>query len=218
MDSVFFAFFAGEEPTLRGFYHGCGFNSAGMMFGGGCGLQLAKWVVEGTPDLDMYSWDISRFNRKLTGNNSWIRQRSHEAYAKNYSIVYPYDEPLASRKMNQSPLGPVLEKAGCVYQERHGFERPGWFSSAGPAPVQRYDWYGAYDNQPNPDQTYINRLKQDYTFEFPEHHSNVRSRVISIDLLLEIHNYSNRYQINRWIHCCLVLIRSKQNVKQPVSE
>ena len=30
----------GEEPTLRGFYHGCGFNSAGMMFGGGCGWQL----------------------------------------------------------------------------------------------------------------------------------------------------------------------------------
>ena len=38
----------GEEPTLRGFYHGCGFNSAGMMFGGGCGWQLVnfdKFVV-----------------------------------------------------------------------------------------------------------------------------------------------------------------------------
>jgi len=165
----------GEEPTLRGFYHGCGFNSAGMMFGGGCGQQLAKWVVQGVPDMDMYSYDISRFTPKLTRNNSWIRQRTHEAYAKNYSIVYPYDEPLASRKMNQSPLGPVLEQAGCVYQERHGFERPGWFSSAGPAPVQPYDWYGAYDNQPNPDQTYINRLKQDYTFEFPQHHSDIKA-------------------------------------------
>jgi len=38
----------GEEPTLRGFYHGCGFNSAGMMFGGGCGWQLVncdKFVI-----------------------------------------------------------------------------------------------------------------------------------------------------------------------------
>lgn len=34
----------GEEPTLRGFYHGCGFNSAGMMFGGGCGWQLVRFA------------------------------------------------------------------------------------------------------------------------------------------------------------------------------
>ena len=26
---------------------------------------------------------------------------------------------------------------GCVFQERHGWERPGWFSAQGPAPVSR---------------------------------------------------------------------------------
>ena len=44
----------GEDPRVRGFFHGVGFNSAGMMLGGGCGDQLAKWVVKGRPDLDMY--------------------------------------------------------------------------------------------------------------------------------------------------------------------
>uniref|UniRef100_A0A0P6D5B9 Putative Sarcosine dehydrogenase, mitochondrial n=1 Tax=Daphnia magna TaxID=35525 RepID=A0A0P6D5B9_9CRUS len=142
----------GEEPTLRGFYHGCGFNSAGMMFGGGCGWQLAKWIVQGRPDFDMFGYDIRRFAPDLARNADWVRQRSHEAYAKNYSIVYPHDEPLASRKMKRSPIAPLLEKAGCVFQERHGWERPGWFSSSGIAAVQPYDWYGAYGNAKNADQ------------------------------------------------------------------
>ena len=48
----------GEDPKVQGFFHGCGFNSAGMMFGGGCGEQLAKWVIQGQPDLDMFAYDI----------------------------------------------------------------------------------------------------------------------------------------------------------------
>lgn len=119
----------------------------------------------------MFSYDIRRFAPSLTRKGSWVRQRSHEAYAKNYSIVYPHDEPLASRKMKQSPLGPLLEQAGCVFQERHGWERPGWFSPSGPAVLQAYDWYGAYGHQLNADQTYFQRLKEDYTFGFPNNHS-----------------------------------------------
>ena len=68
----------GEEPTLRGFYHGCGFNSAGMMFGGGCGWQLAQWVVQGRPELDMFGYDVRRFSPHLTRNPVWIRQRRSE--------------------------------------------------------------------------------------------------------------------------------------------
>jgi len=119
----------------------------------------------------MFSYDIRRFAPNLTRKGSWVRQRSHEAYAKNYSIVYPHDEPLASRKMKQSPLGPLLEQAGCVFQERHGWERPGWFSPSGPSVLQPYDWYGAYGHQLNTDQTYFQRLKEDYTFGFPNNHS-----------------------------------------------
>ncbi|XP_046441775.1 sarcosine dehydrogenase, mitochondrial-like isoform X2 [Daphnia pulex] len=179
----------GEEPTLRGFYHGCGFNSAGMMFGGGCGWQLAKWIVQGRPDFDMFSYDIRRFSPDLTRNTDWIRQRSHEAYAKNYSIVYPHDEPLASRKMKKSPIAPLLEKAGCVFQERHGWERPGWFSQSGIASIQPYDWYGAYGHAINEDQAYVERLKEDYTFGFPKNHSIIeqecrgaRERVAIFDM------------------------------------
>lgn len=31
----------------------------------------------------------------------------------------------------------VLTEQGCIFQERHGWERPGWFNRDGPAPVSR---------------------------------------------------------------------------------
>eukprot|EP00079_Xenopus_tropicalis_P031904 XP_017945675.1 PREDICTED: sarcosine dehydrogenase, mitochondrial [Xenopus tropicalis] len=98
----------GESPEVRGFFLGCGFNSAGMMLGGGCGKELAHWIIHGRPEKDMYGYDIRRFHRSLTNHNRWIRERSHESYAKNYSVVFAYDEPLAGRNMRKDPLHEVL--------------------------------------------------------------------------------------------------------------
>ena len=48
----------GESPEVRGFYLSCGFNSSGIMLSGGCGQQIAEWIVRGSPSLDMFSYDI----------------------------------------------------------------------------------------------------------------------------------------------------------------
>lgn len=48
-----------------------------------------------------------RFHHSLTNNNRWIRERSHESYAKNYSVVFPHDEPLAGRNVRKDPLHEV---------------------------------------------------------------------------------------------------------------
>lgn len=50
---------------------------------------------------------LRRFHNSLTDNASWIRERSHESYAKNYSVVFPFDEPLASRNMRKDPFHQV---------------------------------------------------------------------------------------------------------------
>uniref|UniRef100_A0AAX7U7H9 Sarcosine dehydrogenase n=1 Tax=Astatotilapia calliptera TaxID=8154 RepID=A0AAX7U7H9_ASTCA len=50
----------GETPEVRGFFLGCGFNSAGMMLGGGCGRELAHWIIHGRPEKDMYAYDVKR--------------------------------------------------------------------------------------------------------------------------------------------------------------
>ena len=69
-----------------------------MMFGGGCGGQLAEWIVKGRPSLDMYGYDIRRFHPSLSSNAAWVNQRSHESYAKNYAMVFPHDQALGEWK------------------------------------------------------------------------------------------------------------------------
>lgn len=102
----------GESPELRGFVLNCGYNSAGMMLSGGCGREMATWLVKGRPELDMFGYDIRRFNPILTSNREWIKQTSHEAYAKNYSVVYPHDEPLAGRNQIKGALYEELRDKG----------------------------------------------------------------------------------------------------------
>ncbi|KAF6725838.1 Sarcosine dehydrogenase, mitochondrial [Oryzias melastigma] len=169
----------GEAPEVRGFFLGCGFNSAGMMLGGGCGRELAHWIIHGRPERDMYGYDIRRFHHSLTDNKRWIRERSHESYAKNYSVVFPFDEPLASRNMRQDPFHQILTEQGCVFQERHGWERPGWFNKDGAAPVKDYDYYGAYEKRKNTSYKYNELLAKEYTFDFPPHHDVIKSECLS---------------------------------------
>ncbi|KAK8776628.1 hypothetical protein V5799_030030 [Amblyomma americanum] len=180
----------GEEPSLRGFFHGCGFNSLGMNGGGGCGRELAAWVLQGRPNLDMYGYDIRRFSPLLTKDPKWIRERSHESYVKNYSIVYPNDEPLASRNMRKDPLHEVLSQAGCIFQERLGWERPGWFAKDGPAPALAYDYYGSYGNVKHVSYNYADKLKLDYTFDFPGHHNIIKDECLGCRKSAAIFNMS----------------------------
>jgi sarcosine dehydrogenase len=125
-------------------------------------------------------YDIRRFCPEVSKDKEWVDQRSHEAYAKNYAMVFPHDEPLASRNMKKDPFHEILEAAGCVYQERFGWERPGWFTMHAPCPVKPYDWYGAYGNLGNDEYGYKERLQLDYTFN----HTPVEENVTKITQFL----------------------------------
>uniref|UniRef100_A0A665WW32 Sarcosine dehydrogenase n=1 Tax=Echeneis naucrates TaxID=173247 RepID=A0A665WW32_ECHNA len=72
----------GEAPEVRGFFLGCGFNSAGMMLGGGCGRELAHWIIHGRPEKDMYGYDI-RYVRKN------VNYKYNELLGKEYTFDFP---------------------------------------------------------------------------------------------------------------------------------
>eukprot|EP00658_Telonema_sp_P-2_P085287 TRINITY_DN9698_c0_g1_i3.p1 TRINITY_DN9698_c0_g1~~TRINITY_DN9698_c0_g1_i3.p1 ORF type:complete len:803 (+),score=208.91 TRINITY_DN9698_c0_g1_i3:64-2409(+) len=137
----------GPDPSLNGLWHCCGFNSMGMMLGGGVGAELATWMVEGSASKDMFGMDVARFHPDCTSSPDWVLHSTHESYAKTYAIAFPHDEHLAGRKQRRSPLYHHLLEAGCVFQGRHGFERPGYFSHQGPAEPKEYDFSGAYHEQ-----------------------------------------------------------------------
>ena len=50
----------------------------------------------------------------MSKDKVWVEQRSHEAYAKNYAMVFPHDEALAGRNMKKDPLHEVLLAAGNI--------------------------------------------------------------------------------------------------------
>jgi len=139
----------GPDVEVNGFMHCCGFNSMGMMLGGGVGREVAAWVVDGAPTLDIFGMDVARFHPDCPRDARWVEDRTHESYAKTYAIVFPHDEPLAGREARKSALYESLLAKGCVYQSRQGFERPGWFEPERAADVQckDYDFYGAYEEK-----------------------------------------------------------------------
>ncbi|XP_015606904.1 sarcosine dehydrogenase, mitochondrial [Cephus cinctus] len=169
----------GEDPRCLGFYHSCGYNSAGMMLGGGCGDQIAKWIIHGRPDKHMHNYDIRRFTPEQTRDAIWANERSHESYVKNYSIVFPHDEPLSGRNFKTDPFHHLLVKEGAVMEERQGWERPGWFLSGKVAPVAAYDYYGNYGSPKHQEYPYAEMLAREYTFDFPVHHKIIGEEALA---------------------------------------
>lgn len=171
----------GPDPRLIGLFHNCGYNSAGMMFGGGCGRQLADWIIHGRPELYMYNFDIRRFTSIQMADKKYAIERCHEAYAENYSIVFANIQPLAGRNFQKSPLHDQLIRDGAVMEEKQGHERPAFFyKEKAPIEIPSYDWYGAYEHPVNSDQTYVDILRGDQTYDFSEHHKQVRLAFIPL--------------------------------------
>jgi 4-methylaminobutanoate oxidase (formaldehyde-forming) len=50
----------GLAPELDNFYVAAGFNSLGILMGGGAGKVMAQWIVDGVPDIDVTEIDIAR--------------------------------------------------------------------------------------------------------------------------------------------------------------
>jgi len=46
----------------------------------------------------------SRYIPEQRKNSVWVNERSHEAYAKNYNIVFSHDEYLSGRNLKTDPF------------------------------------------------------------------------------------------------------------------
>ncbi|XP_037949767.1 sarcosine dehydrogenase, mitochondrial [Teleopsis dalmanni] len=169
----------GPDMNVAGLYHSCGFNSAGMMFGGGCGEQIAQWVLNGKPDLPMFGFDLRRFTANQSKATQWIREKSHESYAKNYSMVFKYDQPLAGRNFQIDPLHTDMLAYNAFMEEKQGWERPGFFLTK-PAEVLSYDYYGSYGNQKHKDNVYEHVLEGDLHYgRFSDHHNLIGAEAMA---------------------------------------
>ena len=120
-------FILGEAPETRGVYVGAGFNAFGIASGGGAGMVLAEWVAKGEPPYDLWPVDIRRFGRNHL-DTKWVRTRTLEAYAKHYTMAWPFEEYRSGRPLRRSSLYDKLKVQGACFGEKLGWERPNWFA------------------------------------------------------------------------------------------
>ena len=140
-------FILGEAPETKGVFVGCGFNAFGIASGGGAGMALAEWVAKGEPPYDLWPVDIRRFGAN-TLDTGWVRARTMEAYAKHYTMAWPFEEYASGRPLRRSPLYASLKAQGAVFGEKLGWERPNWFAAPGEEPRDIYtygrqNWFAA---------------------------------------------------------------------------
>jgi len=118
------------ESEVRGFFVAAGFCAHGIAGAGGIGRQMASWIVEGEPELDLWKMDIRRFGAQYR-SQAFTLARTTEVYQTYYDIHYPNEERLAGRPLRLSPAYPRLVELGATFGEKSGWERPNWFAPNG---------------------------------------------------------------------------------------
>ncbi|NQV99523.1 MAG: FAD-dependent oxidoreductase, partial [Rhodospirillales bacterium] len=125
----------GPAPGLRNFWLNEG-HSFGITAAGGAGWQLAEWIVEGEPSIDMLGVIPHRFG--AYASKAFLRRKNEEAYAHVFVTHFPDEEREAARPLRTAPCYDRMKALGAVFGQKYGWERPNWFAPEGTAAVD--DW------------------------------------------------------------------------------
>lgn len=109
-------------------------HSFGITAAGGSGWQLAEWIVEGEPGIDMLAVDPRRFGPYTS--KRYVVQKNEETYRNVFTIHFPDEERADARPAKTSPIYDKLARMGAVFGQRYGWERANWFAPPG---VERKD-------------------------------------------------------------------------------
>jgi len=112
-------------------------HSFGITAAGGAGWQLAEWMVDGQPTVDMTGVDPRRFG---VTTKKFAKVKNEEAYEHVFIVHYPMEERPAARPAKAPPIYDRLDQAGAVWGQRFGWERPNWFAPKGVARKDEYSF------------------------------------------------------------------------------
>ena len=125
----------GPAPGLKNFWLSEG-HSFGITAAGGAGWQLAEWMVEGEPTIDMSGVDPRRYGNYAT--ESYLIEKNEEAYANVFTTHFPDEEREGARPLRTTPCYDRMKNLGAVFGASFGWERPNWFAPEGVP--QKDDW------------------------------------------------------------------------------
>ena len=113
-------------------------HSFGITAAGGSGWQLAEWIVEGEPGIDMMATDPRRYGPYTS--KRYVVQKNEETYRNVFVIHYPDEERADARPAKTSPVYDKLARMGAVFGQRYGWERANWFAPPGVPPEDRWSF------------------------------------------------------------------------------
>ncbi|HEY2035645.1 MAG TPA: FAD-dependent oxidoreductase [Steroidobacteraceae bacterium] len=115
----------GPVRGLRNFWVACGVM-AGFSQGGGVGLALSQWMVNGDPGSDIWAMDVARYGDWAT--LAYTNAKVRENYSRRFRIRFPNEELPAGRPLRTTPIYDRLHAAHAVFGEYCGLEHPLWFA------------------------------------------------------------------------------------------
>ncbi len=123
----------GPVPGLRNYWSACAVM-AGFSQGGGVGLTLAEWMIEGEPSRDVFAMDVARFGDWTT--RAYAREKVRENYQRRFSVSYPNEELPACRPLDTTPAYPVWKAQNAVFGQGYGLEHVNYIAPAGEEPFE----------------------------------------------------------------------------------
>jgi dimethylglycine dehydrogenase len=118
----------GPVPGLRNYWAACAVM-AGFSQGGGVGLTLAEWMVEGEPSRDVFAMDVARFGDYCT--KPYTRAKVRENYQRRFAISYPNEELPAGRPLLTTPAYGLWKAKRAVFGQGYGMEAVNYFAGDG---------------------------------------------------------------------------------------
>ncbi|MGB0960123.1 MAG: GcvT family protein [Halocynthiibacter sp.] len=115
----------GPVPGLRNYWSACGVM-AGFSQGGGVGLTLAQWMIEGEPAQNSFALDVARYGKWITPG--YTLPKVIENYQTRFSVSYPNEELPAARPFKTTPMYDIWDKMGAVFGQQFGLEVPNYFA------------------------------------------------------------------------------------------
>ncbi|MEP1587144.1 MAG: FAD-dependent oxidoreductase [Tateyamaria sp.] len=116
----------GPVLGMRNYWSACGVM-AGFSQGGGVGLMLAQWMIEGEPERDVMAMDVARFGDWITPG--YTRPKVIENYQKRFSVSYPNEELPAARPHRTTPMYDIFSGMGAVWGQQFGLEVANYFAT-----------------------------------------------------------------------------------------
>lgn len=156
----------GEAPNLKNYYVAAGFNSLGILLGGGAGQVMAQWIADGYPPVDISEIDIRRM-APFQGNPKYLQNRVVEMLGVMYENDFPNKQLKSARNVRRSALHERLAQAGAHFGASQGWEYPEWFAPEGKETSMKYSWW-----------------RQPWFEYWTEEHRACREDVILMDLSL----------------------------------